>query len=157
MNISLNNINETVNEVQFKRQGEILIPSAVFYIIAVILLASAAYLNWPTIRDFFRSGEERLSLWSIQSAASMYSSFRADGAVPSSISDLLTGVSASDSVDGVDHVNLLGNTGRWKSGQQTDAWGTDYVFTTDSDGTHKIISCGPDKTQGTDDDLEVTY
>lgn len=157
MNISINNLNNTLTGRSYKMRGEILIPSAVFYVIAVILLAAAAYLNWPTIRDFFRSGEERLSLWSIQSAASMYSSFRADGSAPTAISNLIDGVSAADSIDGVDHKNLLGNTGRWKSGQYTDSWGTDYVFATDTDGTHKIISCGPDKTQGTDDDLEVTY
>ena len=148
----------TVDQANFKYRGEILIPSAVMYVIAVILLSAAAYLSWPIIRDFFRSGEERLSLWSIQSAASMYSSLRADGGAPSSINDLITGVAAADSIDGLAHTGLLTDKfGRWKSGNYTDSWGTAYVFATDSSGNRKIISFGPDKTQGTDDDLEVTY
>lgn len=150
-------MNYRMKDIPFKFKGEILIPSAMIYVVAFIFLMAAAVLSWGTIRDFFRSGAQRIELSSMASAAGTYSALRTDGAAPTSAADLINGVAAADSIDGMAHTGLMsGDSGRWKSGTYTDFWGNDFTFTTDGTA-RKIVSGGPDGTVGTDDDIEAFY
>ena len=128
------------------------------YFIGILFVIGVAYMNWPTIRNFFRSGSQWLELRNMQSAATSYTSLRLDGAAPTSANDLIEGVEATDSVDGQKHDGFMSpKSGRWKNGSYTDAWGEEFTFADDEDGAHSITSNGPDKTYGTEDDIVVYY
>ena len=155
MNTSVANFN--MRDLSMKYKGEVLITAALFYIVIVILLLAAAAMQWGTIRDFFRSGAQRIELSSMASAASTYSALRADGAAPVSAADLINGVAAADSIDGMAHTGLMnGESGRWKNGTYNDIWGNAFQFTTEN-GARKIVSAGPDGEAGNDDDIEAYY
>ena len=79
--------------------------------------------------------------------------------VPPNFEDLLNGVSRADAIDNIPHVDLMSNMfGRWSNGNYTDMWGTAFQFTEDADGTNRrIVSAGPDRQFGTDDDIIVGY
>lgn len=150
-------LNTKIKQRNYKYKGEVLVTGAMFYVIVVILLISAAAMSWGTIRDFFKSGAQRVELNNMATAAAVYASLRTDGATPTSANDLITGVTATDAVDGMAHTGLMnGESGRWISGTYTDIWGNAFVFT-NADGKRSITSYGPDGKSGGDDDIVVYY
>lgn len=147
-----------------KVKGALALSELVFYFIGILLIMAVAYMNWPTIRNFFRSGSTWLELQSMQSAATSYMSFHVNGSAPTQVEDLLKGLSATESIDGQEHPKLLsGKTDRWTAtGKYVDAWGNEYKITNSgtnntSTESHEIRSAGPDGTMNTDDDLKVTF
>lgn len=144
-------------KMRYKRSGYSILELSL-YLIGVMFFMAAAFFSWPTIRDFFRSGSQRMELNNMQSAATSYMSLRLDGSALSSAADLINGIEAASAVDGQKHDGFMSaNSSRWKNGKYTDAWGEDFVFATESDGSHSITSKGPDKVAGTDDDIKVYY
>ena len=143
----------------WKVRGAYYLSEVIFYVLAGMAFFAAVYLNWPPFAHFIRAGVERFEMSSMSSAAALYSGFRADGANPSSVEDLLNGVSRTDAIDNMDHVGLISNAfGRWSNGNYTDMWGTAFRFTEDADGANRrIVSAGPDRQFGTDDDIIVGY
>lgn len=128
------------------------------YFIGILFVIGVAYMNWPSIRNFFRSGSQWLELRNMQSAATSYTSLTLDAHAPTSANDLIEGLEANESVDGQKHDGFMSpKSGRWKDGQYTDAWGEEFTFADEDDGGHSITSSGPDKTYGTDDDIVVYY
>lgn len=142
---------------KYKRWGYS-IPELAMYAIGVLFLMAAAYLSWPSIRDFLRSTSQSMELRNMQTAATTYTSLRLDGNPPTSAKDLIDGLDAKDSVDGIAHdAFMTAKSGRWKDGNYTDAWGEDFTFGKELDGQNYITSNGPDKQYGTDDDITVYY
>ncbi len=144
---------------EWKANGALFTTETVYYFLAFIFILAAAFFNWPTFGNFVRAGAERIEMSGMSSAAALYSGFRADGANPSSVQDLLDGVSQADAIDGMTHEGLMSNTfGRWSSGNYTDMWGTAFQFTQDADGANRrIVSAGADRQFGTQDDIVVGY
>lgn len=143
--------------------GGINISDAFLGIMMFVIIIAAAFLNADTILNYARWGSEWMEMESMKTAASTYRGLNKSGALPTSAADLINGVAAADSIDGSEHKNLMSpKSGRWSGGDYKDAWGEDFVFTTEADSVSGadvpvIISKGIDKAQGTNDDLKVYY
>ena len=149
---------EMISRNKLKMSGLINISDAFLGVLMVVIIIAAAFLNSDTLINFSRWGSEWMELQSMKTAASSYTGLRYDGATPTSASELISGVSAADSIDGSDHKNLMSpKSGRWVNGAYNDAWGQPFSFTTDSDGDRVIISGGIDMQISTKDDLKVYY
>ena len=123
----------------------------------VILAAIVAYKS-GTIIDFYHMGVQTLEMNSIESAATAYTAQRRDGAEPTSMQDLIDGISAADSITGMEVKGLLNiDSGRFKNGTYKDAFGSDFVFGTSANGNRYIASPGIDRQPGTDDDIYAYY
>ena len=147
-----------MNSKFVKLYGGIQITDSMIGVLMAVILMAVVALNFGTLLDFARWGSEKFEINNIQSAAATYKALRSDGASPSSVEDILSGVPAADSIDGVNHTGLLtAKSGRWVNGRYTDAWGQEYQFSTDADGADTITSAGIDRTIGTDDDIIVYY
>lgn len=146
------------NIITWKLRGSTEINDKTFGIIMAIIIFAAAFFGVPYLIDFARYGSEKYEMNSMQVAATSYRAFRADGAAPTSVQDLIDGVAAADSIDGTSHERLMEpKSGRWQNGQYCDAWGQAFQFTQDADGLDIIISGGKDKQIGTEDDIIVYY
>ena len=142
----------------FKTPGSILQADTIFYILFVVILAAVIAYKSSTIIDFYHMGVQTLEMNSIQSAATTYCAHRRDGAEPTSMQDLIDGVSAADSITGTDVTGLLNaDAGRIKDGVYKDAFGSDFVFGTSANGNRYIASPGIDRQPGTDDDIYAYY
>lgn len=142
---------------KYKRSGYDTLQLLMYGLGALVLMA-VAIMAWPSIRDFIRSTSQSMELNNMRSAAAAYSSLRLDSAAPTSASDLIDGIEATDAVDGRKHDGFMtAKSGRWQNGTYTDEWGQDFTFGTDTDGNNYITSNGPDQTYGTDDDITVYY
>lgn len=141
-----------------KLKGGVALSDLIFALIGILFLMAVAYLKWPLIRDFLRTGSEWMELQALQQAATNYAGLTLDGSAPTSTQDLVDGISADNSIDGIAHTGFMSDKSkRWAAGIYQDAWGNDYTFSTDADGNNSITSNGPDGIYGTDDDLTIWY
>ena len=150
--------NVLIQPERFKTMGSILQMDTILYILFVVILAAVVAFKSNTVLDFYHTGVQTLEMSSISSAASTYAAHRRDGANPTSMQDLIDGVSAADSITGTDVTGLLNaDSGRFKGGTYKDAFGSDFVFGTSDNGNRYIASPGPDCQPGTDDDIYAYY
>lgn len=157
MLLSIENRMKTIREKR-KLRGGIALSDLLFAIIGILFIMAIAYMKWPQIRDFLRTGSQWMELQSLQDAATNYMSLRRDAAPPTSAKDLVDGIQAADAVDGLRHDGFMSDKSkRWAAGDYNDVWGQPYTFGDDGDNNHYITSSGPDKQLGTDDDMTVWY
>ncbi len=150
--------NISVQSRKFKTMGSILQMDTILYILFVVILAAVVAFKSNTVMDFYHTGVQTLEMSSISSAASTYAAHRRDGAAPTSMQDLIDGVSAADSITNADVTGLLNaDAGRFKGGVYKDAFGSDFVFGTSDNGNRYIASPGPDCQPGTEDDIYAYY
>lgn len=141
-----------------KLKGGIALSDLLFAMIGILFIMAIAYMKWPQIRDFLRTGSEWMELQSLQQAATNYSSLTLDGSAPTGVKDLVDGIPADKSIDGIEHKGFMSDkTKRWASGNYNDVWGNAYTFADDGAGNHSITSNGPNGTAGDDDDMVVWY
>lgn len=142
----------------FKAAGLMLSGESVGYILFIAILAVAVVFGWSTLLDFGRYVTQMLEMSTIQSAATTYAGHRRDGAGPTTMQELIDGVSATDSITGAPIKNLINpDSGRFKGGVYKDAFGSDFVFGENANGNRYIASPGIDRQPGTDDDLYAYY
>lgn len=147
-----------INSKNFKVKGSILQADTIFYVLFVVVLAAIVAYNSGRIIDFYHMGVQTLEMNSIESAATAYSSQSRDGAEPTSMQDLIDGISAADSITGTEVKGLLNaDSARFKNGTYKDAFGSDFVFGTTANGNRYIASPGIDRQPGTDDDIYAFY
>lgn len=143
---------------RFKYRGAIMISDFMLGVLAFVAFVAFAFMNSDTLMGFAKWASTYIEMVSIKDAATTYSGLRIDGANPTSVNDLIEGVSATDSIDGTPHTDLMSaKSDRWRNGLYCDAFGTEYVFGTDSDGARIITSAGRDKQMGTEDDIIKYY
>lgn len=150
--------NISVRTRNFKTMGSILQADTIFYILFIVILAAVVAYKSSTIIDYYHMGVQTIEMNSIQSAATAYCAHRRDGAEPTTMQDLIDGVSAADSITGAEVSSLLNvDSGRFKDGSYKDAFGSDFVFGTSANGNRYIASPGIDRQPGTDDDIYAYY
>lgn len=150
--------NISVRTRNFKTMGSILQADTIFYILFIVILAAVVAYKSSTIIDYYHMGVQTIEMNSIQSAATSYCAHRRDGAEPTTMQDLIDGVSAADSITGAEVTSLLNvDSGRFKDGSYKDAFGSDFVFGTSANGNRYIASPGIDRQPGTDDDIYAYY
>lgn len=160
MLLSIENKMKTIREKR-KLKGGIALSDLLFAMIGIMFIMAIAYLKWPQIRDFLRTGSEWMELQSLQQAATNYASLSLDGSGPTSAADLVNGLTADKSIDGIEHKGFMSDKStRWASGDYNDVWGNAYIFGEDaSTGDHYIRSAGPNGADdsGSGDDMTVWY
>lgn len=141
-----------------KLRGGIALSDLLFAMIGILFIMAIAYMKWPQIRDFLRMGSEWMELQSLQQAATNYTSLTLDGSAPTNSKDLVDGIPADKSIDGIEHKGFMSDKSkRWASGNYNDVWGNPYTFADDGNGNYSITSNGPNGTAGDDDDMTVWY
>lgn len=157
MLLSIENKMKMIREKR-KLKGGIALSDLLFAMIGIMFIMAIAYMKWPQVRDFLRTGSEWMELQSLQQAATNYTSLTLDGSAPTTAKDLVDGITADKAIDGIEHKGFMSDKSkRWASGNYNDVWGNPYTFADDGNGNHSITSNGPDGVAGNDDDMTVWY
>lgn len=149
--------------------GGINISDAFLGVLMFVIIIAAAFMNADTILNYARWGSEWMEMESMKTAASTYRGLNKNrgadetSGCPKSAADLINGLTKDQSIDGAEHTDLMSpKSGRWHDNSYKDAWGNDFVFTTETDSKSQkvvpvIISGGIDGKVGTNDDIKVYY
>lgn len=93
----------------------------------IVALSTAAFFGLNNVQNTRKIAQCNQDLDNIAMALTTYEALRKDGSLPSTISELKSGITtASDAIDGVTHKNIL------KMDNEKNPWGNDYTFDTDT-------------------------
>ena len=125
-----------------KRKGfsmvEIMLALAV-----IIALGVGAFFAFNQVQQMRKIAQMNSDLDALAQGCLAYEAMNINSLPPDSLSDLVNGLSADESVDGTAHDNFVTST-KAEDGSFTDPWGTEYVYS-QSDRT---ISCTPNDASG---------
>ena len=113
----------------------------------VILLGAASFFAYGHVQQMRKMAQVSTEMDAIANACLTYESLNVAGALPASLKDLETGLTAANSIDGVKHENLIQASTNKTSGKVTgikDPWNQDYGY----DKTARTISCNPKDASG---------
>lgn len=156
----MRNVYENIlkKETTFKYPGMALTIESMLFTLFIIIIAAVILIGKGSALDLYRFCAQELEMFSIETAATSYSGQRRDGEGPTSMQDLIDGVSAQDSITGTATTGLLNaDSTRFKNGTYKDCFGSDFVFGTSANGNRYIASPGVDRQPGTDDDIYAWY
>lgn len=107
----------------------------------VITLSVAAFFGYSQVQQMRKIAQMNNDLDAISSGALAYESLSIDSTPPSDIDDLITGLTAAQSIDGTAHSNFITSTkaGSGDTASITDPWGVEYTYSQ----TARTISCTP--------------
>ena len=111
-----------------KRKGFSL-PELSITILCMMILATILYLAYDWIQNSAKRSTTMRDMETLQSACLMYAAARSDGAFPTNLGNLVAGLTAAQTVDGLARASFIRKAG-WTSVASTcvDAWGTAYVY-----------------------------
>lgn len=138
---------------QARRKGfslpEILVACAI-----IIALSSAAFFGFNQAQQTRKMAQMQSELEAIATACLTYEALASDSMPPASLTELISGLSATDSIDGTAHTNLLtwtksnastaGEDGKITS-ELNNPWGNAYTYSQ----TDRTITTIPKDTSGT--------
>lgn len=122
-----------------KKKGAILSLETMMYI-AVIAVLIAVGIGGFSMYKSAKVSTAKLELDQIRSAMIEYSSVEARSNYPDDIDNLFDTLSASDTIDGMEHGPFLKAANRWSDGQALDPWGNSYYI----DGDDIVSDGDPD-------------
>lgn len=128
-----------------KRKGftlmEILVACAI-----IISLSVGAFFAYQQAQQTRKMAQMNQDMEAIANAALSYEAMSIDSALPKSIGDMLSGLSADNSIDGVDHQLLTQLKGKAASTDNiSDPWGANYTYS----NTDRTVTCTPKDASGT--------
>ena len=111
-----------------KRKGFSL-PELSITILCMMILATILYLAYDWIQNSAKRSTTMRDMETLQSACLMYAAARSDGAFPANLGALVTGLTASQTVDGLARASFVRKTG-WTATASTavDGWGNAYTY-----------------------------
>lgn len=130
-----------IENLKKSRKGFTLV-ELVIVIIVMSVLAGIFFAMGSDTPDTARISLMRTNMSSIRTALLSYSAMKKDGQLPTTLDELITGISKEDSIDGKEHKNLISGAGEDFSLE--DPWGEPYVY----DRTAKTLSCTPKTSSG---------
>lgn len=112
----------------------------------IIALSVGAFFGYNSIQQSRKMAQMRQDMEAICTAAQAYEAMSLTSTPPASIQALITGLTASDSVDGAAHKFLSQSKGNSTSTDKIlDPWGQEYVYNQAS----RTVSCTPKDESGT--------
>ena len=131
-----------------KRKGFTLVELMVAMSI-VILLGAASFFAYSHVQQMRKMAQVTTDMDAIASACLTYESLNVNGKLPASLNDLATGLSATQSIDGVAHTAFIQAGKSTTSGKTTtvslkDPGGVEYSY---SQGA-RTIACTPQDANG---------
>lgn len=125
-----------------KRQGSSPMVELMFYLIIIIFVTSTAFFFYSEIQRSSKISVMKSEMSSISTACIAYELLNTKGTPPTDLNELLLGLPASDSLDGLDKkfLNNPKNNSSLKSGI-LDPWGNAYIV----DGNARTITSVADK------------
>ena len=112
----------------------------------VIALSVAAFFAYGQAQQMRKIAQMNNDLDAIASGALAYESLAINSTPPTNIDDLITGLTAAQSIDGAAHANFISSTkaGTGDDATITDPWGVEYTYSQ----TARTVSCTPKDTAG---------
>lgn len=113
----------------------------------VIALSVAAFFAYGQAQQMRKIAQMNNDLDAIASGALAYESLAVNSTPPTNIDDLITGLTAAQSIDGSAHGNFISSTkaGTGEDATITDPWGVEYTYSQ----TARTITCTPKDAAGT--------
>jgi prepilin-type N-terminal cleavage/methylation domain-containing protein len=99
-----------------KRQGFTLVELMVAMAI-VILLGGASFFAYGHVQQVRKMAQVSTEMDALANACLTYEALNVDGGLPDSLGDLVTGLTKTQSIDGVAHTNLIKSSTVKTSGQ----------------------------------------
>ena len=127
MMIRLHNM---IKPPKLARRSGFSLPELSIAILCMMILASVLYLSYDWIRDSAKRSTTIKDMDALVNAVRIYQGHKKDGQFPATLGDLLVGVSAAESVDGVIKGAYIVRK-EWTTGDATtwvDGWGQPYVY-----------------------------
>lgn len=113
----------------------------------IIALSVGAFFYYSQTQQSRKMAQMRQDMEAICTASLAYEAMSLDSTPPASVQDLITGLSAAQSIDGVAHKFLTQTQGSTTSTDKIlDPWGTEYVY----DQSARTVTCIPKDASGTD-------
>lgn len=100
-----------------------------FYLVCVAIILAAAYLAYPIIMDAINDYVTDRDMDTIANACVLYQSQSSTFSLPANLGQLISGLSAAQSKDGLAHSNYV-NKPIWTTDSSTfvDAWGNPFTY-----------------------------
>lgn len=110
----------------------------------VIALGVGAFFAFNQVQQMRKMAQMNSDLDAIVNGCLAYESMNINSLPPAALSDLVTGLTADESVDGSAHENFVTSI-KATDGAFTDPWGTEYVYSQ----SERTVSCTPNDASGT--------
>lgn len=128
-----------------KRRGMSALAEMLMACVLMIIVGLALIYNLREAPHSAKMAKMTSEMDAIAAACLNYESLNINGAVPASLSDLVTGLTAAQSLDGAAHNNFI-TASRGTTGSVLDPWGTAYGYSS----TNRTITCTPKDPSGAD-------
>lgn len=139
------NLTERVNKKRRKGFSAI---EFIAVLSAIIILAAGVFFAVRYLSHTTKMAKMHNEMEAISAACLTYEAYNINGLPPTSLEELQAGLSADESIDGIEHSELISST-RGNDGEILDPWGTAYGY----DQAERVITCTPKDTDG--EDLET--
>lgn len=132
----------TYHDTTKKRKGfsvvEIMVGLAI-----IIALGVGAFFAFNQVQHMRKMAQMNSDLDALAQGCLAYESMNINSMPPDSLSDLVNGLTADESVDGTAHENFVTST-KAQDGTFTDPWGNEYTYSQED----RTISCTPNDSSG---------
>lgn len=109
----------------------------------IIALGVGAFFAFNQVQQMRKMAQMNEDMNAIVNGCLAYEAMNINSLPPAALADLVTGLSADESVDGDAHENFVTST-KAEDGSFTDPWGTEYVYSQ----TDRTVSCTPNDASG---------
>lgn len=126
-----------------KRNGFTLV-ELVMVLGVIIALGAIALFSYAQVQHMSRMAQMTSDMEAIANGCLAYQALSVTSTPPDTLADLVTGLTADESLDGIAHTDFVTST-KAPDGNYLDPWGNVYTY----DAAARTISCTPNDTSGT--------
>lgn len=112
-------------------------------LVLIVSLSVGAFFMFNEAQQTRKLAQMHNDMDAITTGALTYEALNIDSKLPASLADLATGLKAEDSIDGLEHTNIVRST-KATDGNFVDPWGVAYTY----DAAARTLTCTPNDASG---------
>lgn len=136
----MNNLTTFADKLKTKRKGFLSAELMIVIVITLILMVGA-FIAYNEYKDNANRTVAMQDMQILKQGVISYSGLRSDSALPSDLGDLITGITATNSIDGVQHNSFIQRKGWTTASNIKDPWGVAYAYSYNTTSNTGSISC----------------
>lgn len=121
-------------------------------LVLIVSLSVGAFFMFNEAQQTRKMAQMHNDLDAISTGCLTYEALNINSELPESLSDLATGLTAANSIDGLAHTDIVRST-KATDGNFVDPWGAAYTYS----ATERTLTCIPKDASGTAMDPVVRY
>lgn len=134
---------KTYRDTTKKRKGFTMV-ELVMVLGVIIALGAIALFSYAQVQHMSRMAQMTSDMEAIANGCLAYQALNITSTPPDTLADLVTGLTANESLDGIAHTDFVTST-KAPDGNYLDPWGNAYTY----DSAARSISCTPNDLTGT--------